>query len=137
MPIHPLHNGVSIHGLLFELPYIPLQRWVGLRPPKPEPRIRRSEDHFFFLAAARFSLYAIATACFTGFPAFTSVFIFFLNALGDFDLTSGMSFPFRFYRRRVGLDRRCLLFHRRGFSFDSSTFGLGGKRPNTHKVPSF
>jgi hypothetical protein len=42
--------------------------------------------HFF--AAARLVAYAIATACLTGLPAFTSVFTFSLNALGEADFLS-------------------------------------------------
>jgi hypothetical protein len=45
------------------------------------------------LGAARLVLYAIATACLTGFPAFTSVAMFFLKAFSDFDLIKGMIFP--------------------------------------------
>jgi len=43
-----------------------------------------------FFPASRFSEYAIATACFTGLPAATSVLMFFLNASGLVDLISGM-----------------------------------------------
>jgi hypothetical protein len=51
--------------------------------------------HYF---AFRFTLYAIATACLTAFfldlplasSALTSVLTFFLKALGDLDLTSGI-----------------------------------------------
>jgi len=42
--------------------------------------------HFF--AAARLVAYAIATACLTGLPAFTSVLMFSLNALGEADFLS-------------------------------------------------
>jgi hypothetical protein len=35
----------------------------------------------------------MATACFTGFPAFTSDLMLDLNALSDFDLMSGIDHP--------------------------------------------
>jgi len=44
----------------------------------------------FFFCASRFSEYAIATACFTGLPALTSVAMFFLNASGLVDLINGI-----------------------------------------------
>ena len=46
------------------------------------------------LDAARLTEYAIATACFTGLPADTSALTFLRNASGDFDLTSGITWPF-------------------------------------------
>ena len=42
-----------------------------------------------FLADSRFTLYAIATACLTGFPAFTSALMFLRNAALLGDLTRG------------------------------------------------
>jgi hypothetical protein len=44
-----------------------------------------------FFAAARLTEYAMATACLTGFPAFTSVRMFLLNAGFDVDLVNGIS----------------------------------------------
>ena len=43
-----------------------------------------------FLGAARFSLYAIATACLTGLPAFTSALMLCLKAFSDLDLIKGI-----------------------------------------------
>ena len=42
------------------------------------------------LAAARFTEYAMATACLTGFPAATSALMLDRKAFGLVDLTSGM-----------------------------------------------
>jgi len=42
-----------------------------------------------FLADSRFTLYAIATACLTGLPAFTSALMFLRNAEPLGDLTNG------------------------------------------------
>ena len=47
-----------------------------------------------FLAASRLTLYAIATACFTGLPAFTSALMFLRNAALLVDLLSGMVISF-------------------------------------------
>jgi hypothetical protein len=44
-----------------------------------------------FLAAARFTEYAIATACLTGLPALTSALMFLRMAFLDDDLTNGIS----------------------------------------------
>ena len=49
---------------------------------------------FFLPAAARFTEYAIATACFTGLPAATSALMLLRKALEDFDLTSGIIYLF-------------------------------------------
>ena len=53
--------------------------------------------HYFFLTAAglalfasRLTLYAMATACFTGLPAATSALMFLRNACFDVDFTRGM-----------------------------------------------
>jgi hypothetical protein len=48
----------------------------------------------FFAAAFRLTLYAIATACLTGFPAFTSAPTFFRNADLLDDFTRGINFIF-------------------------------------------
>lgn len=51
------------------------------------------ECHFFFgvdLAASRLTEYAMATACLTGLPDFTSAATLALNALGLVDFFSGM-----------------------------------------------
>jgi len=56
--------------------------------------------HFLLLGAgfdgvaSRFTAYAIATACLTGFPAATSALTLARKALGDDDLTSGIIYPF-------------------------------------------
>jgi hypothetical protein len=43
-----------------------------------------------FAGAARLTAYAIATACLTGLPDFTSALTFSRNAFSDFYLTNGI-----------------------------------------------
>ena len=64
----------------------------------------------------------MATACLTGFPAFTSALMFDLNAFGDIDLISGIVFPFF----DAGLGQYVLIFLDRAADLQQDGFVLLG-----------